>query len=604
MGVGGIESNIFEENKRIDETCTNHANLIPESASDIIYNSIVKIRINKTLFGTGFFMKIKTNEKLKNFLLTCNHLINEQNIKSKDIIEISFGKINKENHFQIKLDINERKIITFKPPIDITLIEILDLDNIPEDKYLFPDYNYKNGYDYYKDKNLYMAGYPMIDPSKSERAICSGKIIKINNKDNEFSLSLDSRACSSGSPICLIDNKCVVGIHKQGDKILPINYGSFIGYILDNIEKKPLDAGKEKLKDEEHCFHFSNLKIIDSIQNNQKIKNVITYENNENKTNIIIVKSISEISIYDLKTRKFLFKIILKVLKAEDEEYIDSKDKLEVVNKIYYYKYKYNFEKSDILIITNEYMILINLDKNEGKILENIEEKYEKFLKKEIKKKQKIHRMEYLSNLDVFIQTFTRDEYNFIKNNNIYFFRNNKLHQKYEDNFCEDLIEKTHEINGKFLITYFYARGDSTTSIYDMNNKYKKVYEKRYLHYDNYFFIKDKYIILPYDTYFDYLPEIPEFTKVNLQTFESNEINFKVFGIIKHRFCKKKYLIHSFSGWSIVEEDEKNNFSIKEEIGYDTNDNNIFYGKELLFLSNNIIISWNIDENNINFLMY
>ena len=604
MGVGEIESNIFEENKRIDETCTNHANLIPESASDIIYNSIVKIRINKTLFGTGFFMKIKTNEKLKNFLLTCNHLINEQNIKSKNIIEISFGKINKENHFQIKLDKNERKIITFKPPIDITLIEILDLDNIPEDKYLFPDYNYKNGYDYYKDKNLYMAGYPMIDPSKSERAICSGKIIKINNKDNEFSLSLDSRACSSGSPICLIDNKCVVGIHKQGDKILPINYGSFIGYILDNIEKKPLDAGKEKLKDEEHCFHFSNLKIIDSIQNNQKIKNVITYENKENKTNIIIVKSISEISIYDLKTRKFLFKIILKVLKSEDEEYIGSKDKLEVVNKIYYYKYKYNFEKSDILIITNEYMILINLDKNEGKILENIEEKYEKFLKKEIKKEQKIHRMEYLSNLDVFIQTFTREKNNFIKNNNIYFFRNNKLHQKYEDNFCEDLIEKTCEINGKFLITYFYARGDSTTSIYDMNNKYKKVYEKRYLHHDNYFFIKDKYIILPYDTYFDYLPEIPEFTKVNLQTFESNEINFKVFGIIKHRFSKKKYLIYFYSGWSIVEEDEKNNFSIKEEIGYDNNGNNIFYGEELLFLSNNLIISWNIGENNINFLTY
>ena len=605
MGVGEIESNIFEENKRIDGTCTNHANLIPESASDIIYNSIVKIRINKTLFGTGFFMKIKTNEKLKNFLLTCNHLINEQNIKSKDIIEISFGKINKENHFQIKLDINERKIITFKPPIDITLIEILDLDNIPEDKYLFPDYNYKNGYDYYKDKNLYMAGYPMIDPSKSERAICSGKIIKINNKDNEFSHSLDSRACSSGSPICLIDNKCVVGIHKQGDNILPINYGSFIGYILDNIEKKPFNEGKEKLKDEEHCFHFSNLKIIDSIQNNQKIKNVITYENKENKTNIIIVKSISEISIYDLKTRKFLFKIILKVLKAEDEEYIGSKDKLEVVNKIYYYKYKYNFEKSDILIITNEYMILINLDKNEGKILENIEEKYEKFLKKEIKKKQEINIMEYLSNLDVFIQTFTRDENKDIKNKYFYFFRNNKLHQKYEDNSWDPyLIQKTYEINGKFLITYFYARGGSTTSIYDMNNKYKKVYEKRYQHYDNYFFIKDKYIILPYDDDFDYGPEIPEFTKVNLQTFECNKINFKVFGIIKHRFCKKKYLIDSNSGWFIVEEDEKNNFSIKEEIGYDTNDNNIFYGKELLFLSNNIIISWNIDENNINFLMY
>ena len=264
-------------------------------------------------------MKIKINEKFNNYLLTCNHVIDERYINSKDIIYIFFGKMNKEIQIKIKLDINERNIITFKPPTDIILIEILDLDNIPKDKYLFPDYNYKNGYDYYKDKNLYMAGYPMIDPSKSERAICSGKIIKINNKDNEFSHLLDSRACSSGSPICLIDNKTVVGINKRGDIILPINYGSFIGYILDNIEKKPLDAGKEKLKDEEHCFHFSNLKIIDSIQNNQKIKNVITYENKENKTNIIIVKSISEISIYDLKTRKFLFKIILKVLKAEDE---------------------------------------------------------------------------------------------------------------------------------------------------------------------------------------------------------------------------------------------------------------------------------------------
>ena len=94
MGVGGIGSIIFEENKRIKETCTNLANLIPESASDILYNSIVKIRINKILFGTGFFMKIKTNEKLKNYLLTCNHLIDEQNIKSKDIIDIFFGKLN------------------------------------------------------------------------------------------------------------------------------------------------------------------------------------------------------------------------------------------------------------------------------------------------------------------------------------------------------------------------------------------------------------------------------------------------------------------------------------------------------------------------------
>ena len=85
-------------------------------------------------------------------------------------------------------------------------------------------------------KILYMEGYPMINHSKSERAVYSGKIIKINN-NNEFIHSLDSRAYSSGSPICLIDNKCVVGIRKLRDIILPINFGTFIGSIIDIIEK-------------------------------------------------------------------------------------------------------------------------------------------------------------------------------------------------------------------------------------------------------------------------------------------------------------------------------------------------------------------------------
>ena len=109
--------------------------------------------------------------------------------------------------------------------------------------------------------------------------------------------------------------------------------------------------------------------------------------------------------------------------------------------------------------------------------------------------------MEYLSNLDVFIEAFINKKDHPIENKHIYFFRNNKLYQKYEeeDYFFNQLTLDTYEINGKFLITYFYHRGCSTSTIYDMNDKYKKVYEKRYGHYCDYFFIKDKYIILPYD---------------------------------------------------------------------------------------------------------
>lgn len=43
-------------NSRKDECDTDHADYIPESVSDKIYNSIVRIHLNSGLIGTGFFM--------------------------------------------------------------------------------------------------------------------------------------------------------------------------------------------------------------------------------------------------------------------------------------------------------------------------------------------------------------------------------------------------------------------------------------------------------------------------------------------------------------------------------------------------------------------
>ena len=127
----------------------------------------------------------------------------------------------------------------------------------------------------------------------------------------------------------------------------------------------------------------------------------------------------------------------------------------------------------------------------------------------------------------------------------------------------------------------------------------KKFMKKVYGHYSNYFNIKDKYLILPYDI--EYYPH-PKFTELNLLTFEFSEINFEIACIIKHRFSEKRYLMADSEGenWYIVEENGSNNFVVKEQI----NDNNIFYGKELLFLENNLILTWNTDETNINFLIY
>ena len=133
---------------------------------------------------------------------------------------------------------SERYIKCFDDPVDITLIEIISKDSIPLDKYLIPDYNYKDSSDFnhYLDKDVYSAGYPGDKKINRERIVCSGKIKEI--KDFEFAHSLDTKGGSSGSPICLIDDTRVVGIHKSGIKEIETNFGTFIGFVIKELEEK------------------------------------------------------------------------------------------------------------------------------------------------------------------------------------------------------------------------------------------------------------------------------------------------------------------------------------------------------------------------------
>ena len=70
---------------------------------------------------------------------------------------------------------NKRIIKCFEKPIDITIVEIIENDNIPDNKYLLPDLNYKYSYNIYIEEKFYLAGYPMNKKKyKGERHICSG----------------------------------------------------------------------------------------------------------------------------------------------------------------------------------------------------------------------------------------------------------------------------------------------------------------------------------------------------------------------------------------------------------------------------------------------
>lgn len=72
MGNENNQTNI--SNNRINENDTKHATSIPESVSDKIYDSIVRIETANEI-GTGFFIKILIKGKPKYFLFTCFHII-------------------------------------------------------------------------------------------------------------------------------------------------------------------------------------------------------------------------------------------------------------------------------------------------------------------------------------------------------------------------------------------------------------------------------------------------------------------------------------------------------------------------------------------------
>jgi V8-like Glu-specific endopeptidase len=162
------------------------------------------------MVSTGFFMKINKINQM-NFLITCFHCIPSEYFEKKEIINIYYGKREVEKNKQIKLD-EDQRFIKRDEKNDVILIEILKSDNIPDYRYLYPDLNYKNGYDLYKSKKFYLAGYP--SENNDERCCSSGEIKKIFKEKYQFIHSLDTEEGSSGSPICQADGLFVIGIHN------------------------------------------------------------------------------------------------------------------------------------------------------------------------------------------------------------------------------------------------------------------------------------------------------------------------------------------------------------------------------------------------------
>ena len=230
-----------KEEWREDEQDTKHSKKLQikkiMKASKCICKIILGLEKDNKAFGTGFFMYIFKEGKKHECLVTNYHVINENLVNSKSIIEI---QINNNIH-RIKLDDSNRYIKCFKKPIDITIIQIINSDKFKKDiDFLYYDLNYDFGYEQYLNMDIFSIQHPL----GGEAEYACGKIIKIFN-NFEFEHTVDTDHGSSGSPIILNESLKVIGIHKQSNTLNNNNIGTFIGEIFKEKDKKEIFQSKE-----------------------------------------------------------------------------------------------------------------------------------------------------------------------------------------------------------------------------------------------------------------------------------------------------------------------------------------------------------------------
>ena len=251
----------YDENEKKDEILIGNQKPVPMNIANKVMKSVCKIiikGINKNnIYGTGFFMKISNSLKylITNYHVICPNIINQN-------IELEIWNLKK-----MKLNISNRYIKYFEKPKDITIIKIKDTDSIYNDiEFLGYDSNYINGYNIYKNNDIFTVQYPLGKDASS----ASGIIVDINGY--EFDHNIPTEEGSSGSPIILLNNNInliqVIGIHKSGSYDENINSGTFIGELINYINNNINIVNKPEEKNENNDNAFISL-------NNNKYNNIL-----------------------------------------------------------------------------------------------------------------------------------------------------------------------------------------------------------------------------------------------------------------------------------------------------------------------------------------
>ena len=213
-----------------------------------VLNSICKILYTGG-GGTGFLIQLFKGNEPFFCLMTCEHVITEKMIESKEEVQVYY---NMERSFmKFSLNKSERFIKSYKYlNIDAVVIEILQADGVKiKDFFLLADHEF--GYEKFINKTGIIPQYPEL------QHLCYSKGPLISTKNFEFSHKISTKRGSSGSPIFLVNSTKVIGIHFAGDEEEEKNYGNFIWPISESL-KLDLEYGEKKYNNDKYQGDLKN----------------------------------------------------------------------------------------------------------------------------------------------------------------------------------------------------------------------------------------------------------------------------------------------------------------------------------------------------------
>ena len=325
--------------------------LINTSAEPVTFEGTKRIldQMNKCVckiynkgVGTGFFTKIPVNSKLLPVLITNNHVLGQNEIKKNSIITLSLNYDKKTK--KIKID-DDRKTYTNKK-LDITIIEIKENEDHLNNEFIDLD---DNIIDYFKDNNNKKVNY--LNDLYSNRSIYilhypEDKNIVVSYAqppkfyDSEINHKCNTDDGSSGSPILLINNQKLIGVHRGSHKKNDYNIGTLIIYAIIEFQKK---------------YNNNINKEVNNINDN-KINNYIIaeFETKEDNETIRIINSFEECR----RENKWM---------GDIKEYYNEKEikdncEMRINDEIISFSYKYKFNKK------GKYIIKYSFKKNVSKI--------------------------------------------------------------------------------------------------------------------------------------------------------------------------------------------------------------------------------------------